>query len=196
MRAMWQKHGKPGGRTPGYVDSPYTMADLKAALASVSGDARFADDFFARYIQGRDVVDYGRLLERVGFVLRLSRPGVAFAGRLRLQDVQGRARVAAAVPVGSPAYAAGLERDDVILALGGMNVGSAIEFEQMIRQRKPGDEVSLVFERRGQRVTGRLLLAADPGLEVVRAETVGRTLSAEQRRLRDAWLSSAAGNTF
>jgi predicted metalloprotease with PDZ domain len=196
MRALWQKHGKPGGRMPGYVDHPYTAADLEAALASVSGDARFADDFFARFIQGRDVVDYARLLERVGFVVRPSQPGVAFAGRLRLQDVQGRARVAAAVPVGSPAYAAGLEREDVILALGGMNVGSAIEFEQMIRQRKPGDEVSFVFERRGQRVTGRLLLAADPGLEVVRAETAGRTLSAEQRRLRDAWLSSGAGNTF
>src|SRR5687767_249556 len=66
MRALWQKHGKPGGKTPGYVDNPYSVADLKAALAAVSGDAAFADDFFARYIQGRELVDYQRLLDRFG----------------------------------------------------------------------------------------------------------------------------------
>ena len=111
--------GKPGGRASGYVDRPYTMTDLKDTLAAVSGDARFADDFFARFIQGRDVVNYGRLLARAGFALRLAAPGRAFAGQLRLQDVRGRPRVTAAVPFGSPAYQAGLERDDVILAVAG-----------------------------------------------------------------------------
>ncbi|MGH9254400.1 MAG: M61 family metallopeptidase [Vicinamibacterales bacterium] len=196
MRALWQKHGKPGGKVAGYVDNPYTVADLKAALAAVSGDVAFADDFFARFIQGHEVVDYTRLLDRVGFVLRPVAPGVASAGELRLQDVQGRARVVAPVPFGSPAYAAGLEHDDVILAVAGMDVGSAIEFERAIRQQKPGTEVSLVFERRGARMTGRMRLVADPRLEVVRAEAVGRVLTAEQRRLRDGWLSSAARNTF
>ena len=102
----------------------------------------------------------------------------------------------ATVPLGSPAYAAGLERDDVIVAVAGANVGSAIEFEQLVRQRKPGDEVPVIFERRGQRITGRLRLVADPRIEVVPAEAAGRSLSAEQRNLRDAWLSSAARNTF
>ena len=196
MRALWQKHGKPGGKAPGYVDNPYTMADLKAALGSVAGDAAFADEFFARFIQGREVVDYARLLERMGFVLRPVNAAAAWAGQLRLQDVQGRPRVTAPVPFGSPAYAAGLERDDIIVAVAGANVGSAVDFEQLVRQRKPGDEVTVVFERRGQRVTGRLRLVADPRVEVVSAEAAGRTLSAEQRRLRDAWLSSATRNTF
>jgi predicted metalloprotease with PDZ domain len=196
MRALWQKHGKPGGKVPGYVDNPYTVADLKAALASVSGDAAFAENFFARFIQGRELVDYGPLLARFGFVLRPAFPQTASAGRLRFQDVQGRTRIAASVPFGSPAYAAGLERDDVILAVGGMDVGRATDVEQAIRQRKPGDEVSIVFERRGQRVMGRLRLEPDPQLEIVRAETAGRSLSADQRRLRDAWLSSAARNVF
>ena len=196
MRALWQKHGKPGGKAPGYVDNPYTVADLKAALASVSGDAAFADDFFARFIQGREVVDYARLLGRMGFVLRPVNGAGASAGPLRLQDVQGRPRVTALVPFGSPAYAAGLERDDVILAVAGTSVASAIEFEQVVRQRKPGDDVPVVFERRGQRVTGRLRLVADPRVEVVPVEAAGRSLSTEQRNLRDAWLSSAARNAF
>ena len=189
MRALWQQHGRPGGRAPGYVDRPYTVADLKGTLASVSGDARFADDFFARFIQGRDVVNYERLLARAGFVLRLASPGRAFAGQLRLQDVQGRPRVAAAVPFGSPAYQAGLERDDVILEVAGMGVSNAADFNRAISGRRPGDEVPLVFERRGQRVTSMLRLVENPLIEIV---DVGRTLTQEQRRFRDAWLTSPA----
>ncbi|OFW07211.1 MAG: hypothetical protein A3I61_04310 [Acidobacteria bacterium RIFCSPLOWO2_02_FULL_68_18] len=81
MRALWETHGKPGGKAPGYVDNPYTMADLEAALAAVSGDAAFADDFFARYIQGRELVDYERLLARAGFVVQPVSPGQARAGQ-------------------------------------------------------------------------------------------------------------------
>ena len=196
MQALWQKYGKPGGRASGYVDRPYTMTDLKDTLAAVSGDARFADDFFARFIQGRDVVNYGRLLARAGFALRLAAPGRAFAGQLRLQDVRGRPRVTAAVPFGSPAYQAGLERDDVILAVAGRDVTSAADFGRAISRRRPGDQVAILFERRGQRVTGMLRLVEDPRIEIVRAEAAGRTLSEEQRQFRDAWLRSPARNLF
>jgi predicted metalloprotease with PDZ domain len=195
MRALWQTYGKPGGRVPGYVDHPYTMADLKAVLGSVSGDSPFADDFFARFIQGREVVDYERLLARAGFVLRPVSPGHAFAGQIQLQDAQGRPRVTAAVPFGSPAYAAGLERDDVIVAVAGRSVTSAADVERALRERKPGDTLRLVFERRGQRVTGTLRLAADPRVEVVPAEQAGRQPDAAQRRFRDAWLGSGTRNS-
>ena len=84
----------------------------------------------------------------------------------------------------------------MIVAVGGMSVGSAVEVERMIRQRKPGEEVTIVFERRGQRVTGRLRLRQTRSSRSIRAESAGRPLSAEQRRLRDEWLSSAARNAF
>jgi len=189
MRALWETHGKPGGGVPGSVDRPYTKADLKDALASVSGDASLADDFFARFIEGRDVVNYAPLLARAGFLVRPVAPGHAFAGQLRLQDAQGRPRVASAVPFGSPVYEAGLERDDVILEVAGLNVTSAADFTRAIEQRAPGDEVTLVFERRGERATGTLRLVEDPRIEIV---DVGLALTPEQRRFRDAWLNSPA----
>ena len=188
MRALWQAHGRPGGKAPGYVDRPYTMADLKAALASVSGDAKFAEDFFARYIQGRDVVNYESLLARAGFVLGRASPGRAFAGNLRLQDVQGRPRVAGASPFGSPAYEAGLDRDDVILAVGGMNVTSARDVERVVGAARPGQQVPIVFERRGVRVNAVLRLVEDPRVEITPAEAVGQSLTPEQRRFREEWL--------
>jgi len=76
MRALWDKFGRSASRRPGYVESPYTLADLKATLTDVSGDAAFASQFFAEYIEGHDVVDYAHLLSRAGLLLR-QRPGVA-----------------------------------------------------------------------------------------------------------------------
>jgi predicted metalloprotease with PDZ domain len=117
MRAMWTGFGRSAARAAGLVERPFTIADLKSTLASVSGDAEFAADFFARYIEGRDVVDYAALLSRAGFVLRRSAPGRAFAGAFPLQDAPRGARVADLVPAGSPAYAAGLERGDIIVSI-------------------------------------------------------------------------------
>ena len=190
MRALWQVHGKPGGKAPGYVDKPYTMTDLKRALAEVSGDATFANDFFARYIQGHDVVDYQALLARAGFVVRPLPGSGAFIGGLRLEDSTGGVRVAALVPMGTPAFDAGLDREDVIVAVGGTAVTSEAELRKRVAQGKPGDELPIVFERRGERVSSTIRLADDPRREVVPVEDTGQSLTPAQKRFRDAWLGS------
>jgi predicted metalloprotease with PDZ domain len=196
MQALWQKHGKPGGKAPGYVDVPYTVGDLKAALAAVAGDAAFANDFFARFVQGHELVNYESLLANAGFVLRLASPGRAFAGQLRLLDTQGRPRVSGAAPLDSPAYQAGLDRDDVILSVGGTEVASVADVERLIHSGKPGDDVPLVFERHGRRINAMLRLVQDPRVEIVPAEDSGRALTPAQQRFRQAWLSSRARNIF
>ena len=48
MREMWRRHGSP--------EIPYTVDDIEAALARVTGDAAFARDFFHRYVRGSDVL--------------------------------------------------------------------------------------------------------------------------------------------
>jgi predicted metalloprotease with PDZ domain len=196
MQALWQKHGKPGGKAPGYVDVPYTAADVKSVLAAVAADAGFADDFFARYVQGRDVVNYEALLARAGFVVRPASPGRGSAGELRLADNSGRPRLIGPAPLDSPIYTAGLDRDDVILALAGRSVSSEADVDRVISAHKPGDELPIVYERRGQRMTGMLRLVQDPRVEVVTIESTGRSMTAAQQRFREAWLSSRARNSF
>ena len=196
MRAMWEKFGKPGGRAPGYVDRPYTIADAKAVLAAVADDAAFADDFFARFIQGHEVVNYARLLSDAGLVLRPQAPRDGFVGELQLQDVPRGVRIAGAVLVGSPAYEAGLERDDVIVAVDAAAAPRAEDVNAAIRAARPGVSLAVTYLRRNQRVTSMIRVIADPRVEVVPAEQAGQTLTDAQRRFRDAWLRSAAGNTF
>ena len=198
MRAMWQRFGKPGGRAPGYVDQPYTGADAKAVLAAVSGDAAFADDFFARYIQGHDVVDYARLLSGAGLVLRPRAPQSGFAGELQLQDSPGGVRIAAPAPTGSPAYQAGLERDDVLTQVRGVAVTREEEVEAAIRTARPGTPLAITYRHRGrgQPINAMIGVIADPRLEIVPAEQAGQALTEAQHHFRDLWLRSRAGNTF
>jgi predicted metalloprotease with PDZ domain len=191
MRALWKEFGKSGERTPGYVEKPYTMADLKRTLASVAGDAAFADDFFARYIQGHQIVDYARLLARAGLVVRPQHPGRAFIGDLQLQAGHG-IRITGAVPFGAPAYKAGLERDDVIVAVAGKAVARPSDIDDELKSVQPGSLVRVVYRRRGQdaEIETDLRVAEDPRIEVAPAEQAGQRVSESQRRFREAWLSS------
>jgi predicted metalloprotease with PDZ domain len=192
MRTLWDKYGRPGTKTPGYVETPYTLGDLRSTLGAVAGDAAFADDFFARYIEGREVADYARLLAPAGLVLRPRAAGRAWAGPLRTQDVQTGARVLADVLFGTPAYHAGLERDDIIVSVGGSKSATSGDIGRAIDARKPGESLQVVYDRRGERITTVLKLVVDPSLELVPAEDAGQTLTDAQRKFRDAWLASAA----
>jgi S1-C subfamily serine protease len=95
------------------------------------------------------------------------------------------------VPFDSPVYAAGLERDDRILSIGGTPVTTEAMVREAIGRRKPGDTVAIDFERRGgERVTSTLHLVADPRVEAVTFEEAGRPLTEAHRRFRRAWLGS------
>ena len=194
MRALWEKFGKPGSRTPGYVETPYTIDGVKSVLAAVTGDEDFARGFFARYIEGHDVVDFSKLLRRAGLILRPAAAGRSFAGAFMVQEAAGGVRIISAVPFGSPAYLAGLERDDVIVSLGGSKASAVPDVGRLVHTRKPGDSMQVVFDRRGERITSVMKLVEDPTLEVVAAEDVGQAVSDEQRRFRERWLASAAGS--
>jgi len=192
MRALWDKYGRPGTKMPGYVETPYTLSDLKSVLSAVSGDAAFAQDFFARYIEGREVMEYAPLLSRAGLVLRRHAAGRAWAGPLRTQDTQTGARVVSDSLFGTPAYQAGLDRDDIIVSIAGSKTATSADVERAIATRKPGDSLQVVYDRHGERITSILKLGEDPSIELVPAEEAGQVLTDAQRKFRKSWLASAA----
>ncbi len=193
MRRLWERFGRPGGPEPGLVARPYSLADLRTTLADLTGNPGFADQFFDRYVEGREVPDYARLLARAGFSLRPANPAAVWTGvQVRSGPagpiVTGGARGGGSlVPFGTPAYLAGIEREDVISAIDGE--GATLEAWNALSRRRPGERVQLVVVHRGgrpQNVT--LTLAADPTLQVV---DLGPSMSAAQRQFRDAWLGAA-----
>jgi predicted metalloprotease with PDZ domain len=184
MRAMWQTYGKPGGSREGYVDRPYSLADAEETLAKVSGDRAFAHDFFAKYIEGREAADYGRLLARAGFALRKRQPGRAWLGELRVQPRDG-ARVSTLVAPTWPVYAAGLDQDDELRELDGQRIGNDNDIAALVSRHKPGDRIAIAFtDRTGRTKTATVTLGENPGLEVVPVDSP----SDAQKKFRDAWL--------
>ena len=189
MRAMWRTHGKPGGTREGYVDHPYSISDAEARLAEVSGDAAFARDFFGRYIQGRDVADYARLLARAGFILRKRDAGRAWWGDVRMDARIEGAHIAGDVPSNSPAYAAGLDRDDTVTQIGGDRVSSLEEVNAALSKRKPGDRVPVSYlDRTSASKSATVTLVENPHLEIV--EAPAGSVTPAQRAFRAAWLGS------
>lgn len=190
MRAMWNAHGKPAGPAPGLVARPYTMADARARLAEVTGDKAFADDFFTRYIEGTEKVDYARLMERAGFLVRPAAAGRATLGLMRGDSRGERLRIAGPSIAGSALYAAGLDLGDEIVSIGETKVVSHGDLEKAIASRKPGDEVTIVFMRHGAEKKATARLIEEARVEVVPFEKAGRTLTDAQKKFREAWLAT------
>jgi predicted metalloprotease with PDZ domain len=186
MRAMWMVHGKPGGSQPGLVARPYTLDDARDRLAEVSGDRTFAEEFFTRFVHGRDVPDYARLLAPAGIVVRKRSPGTAWTGlQMDREDVT---KVGGLVAFGTPAFSAGIEQGDVITSIGGTaftNLAAAL------KDRKPGDQAEIQFRRpSGEVATSTITFAEDPSMHAGTIESTGGTLTAAQKAFRDAWVGS------
>jgi predicted metalloprotease with PDZ domain len=191
MNALWAQFGRPGQQEPGKVARPYTNDGLKETLAKVANDRAFTNDFFSKFVEGRELVDYTRLLARAGLILRRRAVGRAFAGQVSLLPGGSVLRVGGLVPWESPLYKAGVAQDDQLVSLGGVALTSTGHWDEALSRRKPGDRVPLQFVRRsGETVNATLTLEADPRMEVVLVEKAGGTLTNDQRSFRVSWLGS------
>ena len=188
MRTMWRVHGKPGGEQPGLVAKPYTLKDACDRLAEVSGDRAFADDFFARYVEGREAADYAKLMLRAGYVFRKRAAGAVWYGAPNLVDTNGT--VTGLTGWGTPLYDAGLDQGDVIVDVDGKSMAAGV-LQSALKTRKPGDSLPVTYKRRNG-VTGQatIVLKEDPSIEIVPIESTGTALTADQKSFRDAWLGS------
>jgi predicted metalloprotease with PDZ domain len=183
MRAIWRAHGKR--------ERPYTNADLRRILGTLTGDEAFASEFFRRYIEGKETPDYEALLGRAGLLLRRANPGRPWLGG-QLKDQDGKVVIDGPTFIGGPLYRAGLDNGDRILRLDGKLIGTVQESDAIMAAHRAGDTVEVEWEQRGETRRGTVLLAEDPKLEVVTYEKAGRPVSSEVRSLRERWLRSHA----
>jgi predicted metalloprotease with PDZ domain len=176
------------------VARPYAQADARIALADLTGDATFADDFFDRFVEGHEAVDYAPLLARAGFILAPTTGRGGWLGDTSLRFGREGARLVGPAPFDSPLYDAGLERDDVLVSIDDRPVSSARQLDEARRTHQPGDQLRLSYLRRGDLRTAQVTLAADPTFTLVAQERRGQPLTAAQRLFRSSWLESHIRN--
>ena len=150
--------------------------------------------FFARYIEGTEVIDYAPLFARAGLRLRPRNPDRMWLGAPALRFERGGARVVAPVRFGSPLSEAGVARDDVLVSLDNRSLSSRGRLETLLRELRGQNGVMLEYLRQGEPRQAQLVVEPDPALELVSLEQLGERPTPDQRLFRDNWLGSQIEN--
>ncbi len=188
MRLLWNEYGKH--QTAALAPArPYDMAGVRRALGTLTKDTAFANDFFRRYIEGREVADYPSLLARAGILMTVDSAATSLAAAMA-DDTAG-VRVTWPAERGS-LYLAGVGTGDQIVSIDGEKVTTADSLSAIVARRKVGDTVQLEVVQRNVRRTIPMRLVGSPAYQVMTYEKAGREVTPEMRRFREAWLGSKA----
>jgi predicted metalloprotease with PDZ domain len=173
MRLAYQRYSGAKG---------YTSDELRAVIEEVAGTSLKA--FWDGYLEGTSELDYTEALDAFG--LRFH-PGVAgtraWLGASTRND-SGRL-VVTQVRRDSPAWTAGLNVDDEILAIGDFRV-RADRLETRLDQYRPGERVTLLVARREQLQRLELTFGPEP-TRSWRVE-VDASATADQQKASAEWL--------
>jgi len=192
MRAMWREFGR--AQTPALAPArPYTLADLRRVLGEVTRDTAFANDFFRRYVQGHEVVDYQRLLANGGFLLRKAHAGQPWLGAQLVAGDDSSVVVAAPAIQGSSLYNAGIDRLDRVYAIDGTRTATPEAIRTALAGHRAGETVRMDVAQRGTRREIGVTLVENPEMEVVTYESAGMPVTGAMRAFRQSWLGSRAG---
>jgi predicted metalloprotease with PDZ domain len=187
MRAMWAEFGRAqAGSAPA---KPYRLDDARRVLGRVAGDTVWANDFFARFVTGRDVPDYATLAARAGIVVRRSHAGQAWMGDTRYTTEGARLLVATPVLQDTPLYSAGVELGDRLAQLDGAPVSRPEQVDSIVAAHRPGDRIPMVFFSRDGAHEVVLTLTENPHHEFIPGEDAGQPPTAAQLAFRHRWLN-------
>jgi predicted metalloprotease with PDZ domain len=174
----------------------YSPTDFQKACEFTAGGN--LDDFFARYVRGRDDLSgvYNRILDGAGLQVEQAGVGIGLTDdrpvRLKgflgadLEDKpEGDFIVVKDVRAGSPAYDQGLNAKDKIIALDGARVDKET-FAALIAARPPGATVRITVFRSDDVRTFDIKLAArvDAPYRIVPLPNA----SDQQKRIYQEWL--------
>lgn len=187
MKAIWNRYGK--------TEIPYTNKDLKNLLTELTKDEKFSDDFFIRYIYGKELPDLTKLLSNGGFQVRKMRPGEAALGRKNTIKFENDTAIISEPTILNEAlYTAGLDKGDIIVKIDDKLVVKEDDLKNILKARKPWDTVNIEFKRRdGEIITGTIKLEEDRELEIVPYEMIFLPVTPEIVSFRKNWLGSKSG---
>lgn len=123
----------------------FTPADFKRLCEKYAGSS--LSDFFSKYIEGREEIDYNATLNKIGLQLLTHNPGapeVVFFGADVTQ--QGERLNVTRVFAGSPAQNGGLNFNDQIIAFDGLRA-SQPAWQAFLNEKRPGDRIKLTIFR-------------------------------------------------
>ena len=177
MRSLYKHYPLSRGRG-------YTVDDLQATAEQLAGSS--FKKFFDDYVHGTVPVDWERSLGYAGLVLQardsVQKPWLG----VQASERDNRTRVMNVV-AGSPAYDAGVDIGDEIVALNGLRIRSN-DLQDRIGEMKPGNKVKLTVIRRDRlrEVEITLRVPDVPSYKVTKVEKP----TPEQKSIFESWLKT------
>jgi predicted metalloprotease with PDZ domain len=179
MKAAWRKFGKP--------EIPYTVPGLQEVLTGVTGDKKFAGQYFEKYIYGHEPIDYAPLLAQAGFRLRKTEAGKAWIGNTRLSEREGLLLERETLR-GTPLYDAGLDVDDKILSIDNQDVRTLSELNAILDRLHSGIPVNIRYLHRNEEKTSKIVPQENPAMLVETFESAGLPVTPDMKQFRQNWL--------
>lgn len=192
MRALWRDYGQYQSKALA-PERPYTVADLRNELGKLIRDPAFANDFFRRYVNGREVPDFATLVSPAGLVFAEDSVINPSLGASMDNDAKG-VFINWASESGS-AYAAGLSSGDIVVSFDGEPTTSMDVLNGIIAKHRVGDVVKLeVLQKGNLRRTGSMTLNGVPTFKLETFESAGLPVTDAIRAFRTSWLGSKVRN--
>ena len=182
MRTLYRDFYKKGRN--------YTSEDFQRAAEAAAGGS--LEEFFRRYVRGREELDYDASLAWVGLRLDTTSdasgrpaPSVADLGAA-FEEKDGRLNVKN-VPAGTPAYEQGLTAADQVVAVDGYRATLAF-LNERLSDKRPGEQLALTVFRGDELRTLNIKLGsrAAAAYRIVPLAAV----TEQQKRNYQAWLAA------
>lgn len=127
----------------GKKNKNFSPEDYQKVAEMMAGKS--LDDFFKRYVRGREELDYNAILNNIGLQLSVNKSREqAYLGANLAQE--NERLVVKSVPAGTPAYEQGLNFNDQIVAVDGNR--STLQFlNTYLEGKKVGDKIKLTVFR-------------------------------------------------
>jgi len=151
MRLLYSRYALP---KPGFEPD-----DAVKAASEVAGSDLSA--IFSQYIGGKEPIPYEKYFAYAGIAVEKKlESDKVWIGVATDKSDDGRAKIKNVIP-GSPAEAAGLDRDDVVIAVD-LHVVNADTFPRAVSDHKPGDTIRVTLIRLGELKEIPVTVAANP----------------------------------
>jgi predicted metalloprotease with PDZ domain len=167
--------------------APKNFQDVCELMAGTS-----LEEFFARYVRGREELDYNASLAGAGLMLDSSGPNIggkpaekAYLGADL--DQEGERLIVKRVYAGSPAYEQGLNSGDQVVAFNNMRANKDF-FDARLAEKRPGDLINLTIFRFDDlsMLAIKLGRTTSTSYRIVPVENP----TEEQKRVYQSWLDS------
>jgi predicted metalloprotease with PDZ domain len=189
MRRLWRNYGSH--QSPAFVpERPYTLSALRKELGALTKDTAFANDYFRRYIEGREVPDFAKLLAPAAFLLSTDSVAQPYLGASFDNDT---ARVFVNWSrEGGSMYAAGIANGDIIYAIDRIPAVSIDSLNAIITRHRVGDVVDVDVMQRSVRRTVPMKIIGRKAMRILSYETAKIPVTPEITRFREGWIGSRA----